>query len=211
MACLRTGMEPGTMSELPDGWDVKFNDPPGAGTEYAEFMRLNLMAFASRVGIPYEVLTGDLRDISDRALRLLLLEFRRLIDMDRWLYIIPMFCGRIRDAWWDAAVLDGALSAPGYATERDTYTETLWVPNGWSYSHPVQDVEADMKAIRAGLASRNSVILANGDDPEQIDAEQVADNARADALGLMHDSDGRQAKNGPAAAMVTTNSQDQNQ
>lgn len=202
------GMEPGTMSELPAGWDVKFNDPPGAGADYAEFMRLNLLAFCARMGIPYEVLTGDLREISDRALKLLLLEFHRLIEMDLWLQIIPMFCGRVRDAWWDAAVLDGSLIAPDYATDPEEYRETLWVPQGWPYAHPVQDVDADIKAIRAGLTSRTKVVLGKGEDPEEIDAEQVADNERADLAGLTHDSDGRQAKNGPVATQPMT--QDEN-
>lgn len=204
------GMEPGTMSELPKGWDVKFNDPPGPGTEFAEYMRLNLLAFCAASGIPYEVLTGDLRDVSDRALKLILLEFHRLIEMDLWLQIIPMFCQRIRDAWWDAAVLAGALDAPGYDVDPEEYTDTLWVPQGWPYAHPVQDVDADIKAVRAGFTSLTKVVLGHGEDPEETAAEQVADNARADALGLKHDSDGRQAKSGPAPAPAEPAQQDQN-
>jgi len=190
------GLEPGTMQELPPGMEPKFSEPPGPGQDYAEFMRTSLMAYAARLGIPYEVLTGDLRNVSDRALRLILNEFRRLIEMDVWLYLVPQFCQKVRAAWFDAAVLGGALDIAGYADIRAEVIDTLWVPQGWPYSHPVQDVDADIKAIRGGLQSRTGTILANGDDPEQIDAEQVEDNARADALGLKHDSDGREAKRG---------------
>jgi lambda family phage portal protein len=190
------GLEPGTMQELPEGVEPKFSEPPGAGTDYAEFVRSNLMAIAARSGVPYEVLTGDLRGVSDRALRLILAEFRRLIESDRWLYLLPKWCQAVRDAYFDAAVLAGVIDAPGYAQDRDMYTETLWVPDGWAYSHPVQDVDADIKAIRAGLTSRTAVVLANGDDPEEVDAQQVEDNERADTAKLKHDSDGRQAKGG---------------
>ena len=72
--------------------------------------------------------------------------------------------------------------------------ETLWVPQGWPYSHPVQDVKADKEAILAGLQSRTATILANGDDPEQVDAEIAADNARAASLGLVFDTDARNAQ-----------------
>src|SRR5690606_36325209 len=66
------GLEPGTMQELPVGWDVTLSQPPAPGTDYAEFLRGHLLAIASRHGVPYEVLTGDLRNISDRALKLIL-------------------------------------------------------------------------------------------------------------------------------------------
>lgn len=203
------GMEPGTMSELPPGWDVKFNTPPAPGANYAEFMRLNLMAFAARIGIPIEVLTGDLRNVSDRALKLVLLEFHRLIEMDQWLYFIPMFCGKIRDAWWDALVLDGGIDAPDYYDDPEHYRETLWMPEGWPYAHPVQDVTADEKAVAAGFTTRSRIVLRRGEDPLAIDAEQAADNARADALGLKYTSDGRVAN--ADVAPVDQNNQDNNQ
>lgn len=189
------GLEPGTMQELPAGMKPEFSDPPQAGQEYGDFMRGHLMAIAARHGVPYEVLTGDLRDVSDRALRLILNEFRRVIEMWQWLILIPMFCQPVREAYLDAAVLAGALDIPGYADVRDDVFETLWVPQGWPYSHPVQDVNADVIAIRAGLQSRSATVLGNGDDAEQTDEEIAADNKRADSLGLILDSDPRKVSN----------------
>lgn len=189
------GLEPGTAQELPPGMKPEFSDPPQAGGDYAEFMRGHLMAIASRLGVPFEVLTGDLRNVSDRALRLILNEFKRLLEMWQWLWFIPQFCQPVREAWFDAAVMSGALNIPGYADLREQVVETLWVPMGWPYSHPVQDVTADVKAIRGGLASRTSINLARGEDAEQIDREQAEDNARADGLGLVHDTDPRKVSN----------------
>lgn len=178
------GLEPGTAQELPEGVKPEFSNPPSAGSDYPEFYRTHLMAAAAAYGVPYEVLTGDLRDVSDRSLKLILNEFRRLIEMDQWIYMIPQFCQRIRESYFDAAILSGALVVDGYDAIRDDVVETLWVPQGWPYSHPVQDVTADIKAIDAGLQSRTATILANGDDPEEVDQEIAEDNARASALGL---------------------------
>lgn len=189
------GLEPGTGQELPPGMKPEFSDPPQAGTDYSEFLRGHLMAIAARHGVPFEVLTGDLRNVSDRALRLILNEFKRLIEMWQWLIMIPQFCQPIREAWFDQAVLAGALEAPGYADDREDIVDTLWVPEGWPYSHPVQDVTADKDAIRAGLTSRSKVVLGNGEDPEEIDGELAEDNRRADALGLVLDSDPRKTSN----------------
>lgn len=189
------GLEPGTGQELPPGMKPEFSNPPQAGADYAEFIRGHLMAIAARLGVPYEVMTGDLRNVSDRALRLILNEFKRLLETWQWLWFIPQFCQPVREAWFDAAVMSGALEIPGYADLRDEAVETLWVPMGWPYSHPVQDVTADVKAIRGGLASRTGVNLARGEDAEQIDAEQQADNNRADELGLVYDTDPRKVSN----------------
>jgi lambda family phage portal protein len=190
------GLEPGTGFELPEGWEPVFSQPPSPGTDYAEYIRGGLMAIASRLGMPIEILTGDLRDISDRALKLILNEFRRLIEMDQWLYLIPQVLKGIRGAWLDAAVLSAALAVSGYAEARDDILEgTLWVPQGWPYSHPVQDVSADRMAVRAGFTARSQIVLENGEDPEEVDAQIATDNARADALGFVLDSDPRKTSN----------------
>lgn len=179
------------MQYLPPGVDVKFNSPPDAGPYYSEFMRQGLMAFATTMGLPLEVLTGDLREISDRALRLILNEFRRLIEMWQWLTFIPRFCQPWRARYFDAAVLAGALEIPGYSEKRAEVVDTLWVPQGWPYSHPVQDVDADIKAIRAGLQARSSTVLARGEDPEQMEQTIASDNERGDQLGFVFSSDPR--------------------
>ena len=54
-------------------------------------------------------------------------------------------------------------------------------------------------AIRAGLMSRSEAISGNGYDAEDVDREIAADNARADALGLVFDSDARHDQAPPAA------------
>lgn len=197
------GLEPGTMQDLPPGKKAVFSDPPDVGSNYADLLRGGLQAIAARNGVPYEVMTGDLRNVSDRALRLILNEFRRVIEQWQWLLIIPQLLQPVREAFFDAGVLAGALDLPGYAEQRDDIVETLWVPQGWPYSHPVQDVDADIKAIRAGLGSRTGVNLANGEDSERIDAEQASDNERADSAGLAYDSDGRRATSGAKTAAAT--------
>jgi lambda family phage portal protein len=185
------GLEPGTAQELPPGVKPEFSDPPTPGADYAEYNRSLLIEIAASHGVPYEVLTGDLRDVSDRALRLILNEFRRSIEMDQWLYAIPMLCQRVREAWYDQAVLARKLRIPNYTEIRADVVETTWVPQGWPYSHPVQDVDADIKAIRAGLSSRTRTNMTNGEDSEEIDAEQVEDNRRSDLMKLRYDSDAR--------------------
>jgi capsid protein len=71
----------------------------------------------------------------------------------------------------------------------------------------VQDVQAQRIGIRAGLVSRSAAILAQGEDPESVDAEHAADNERADRLGLVFDSDPRMRD---SAGNVTDNQEHTN-
>ena len=178
------GLEPGTMQELQPGESVTFADPPDAGNAYPEFMRQQLMAAAASVGVPYEVLTGDLRDVSDRALRVILNEFRRELEQMQWNVFIHQFCRRVWSAWIDSVALSGAIELPDFARRRREFLRVRWVPQGWPYIHPVQDVQSKQLEMRAGIASRSSVILARGDDPEGVDSEIAADKQRAERLGL---------------------------
>ena len=68
------------------------------------------------------------------------------------------------------------------------------VPQGWQWVEPKKEFDAMLTAIRAGLLSRSEAISAFGYDAEDIDREIAADNQRADALGLVFDSDPRHDK-----------------
>ncbi|KVE51002.1 phage portal protein [Burkholderia vietnamiensis] len=181
-------LEPGSMQELAPGEDVKFAEPPGAGTDYGPFMRQQLMAAAASVGMPYEVMTGDLRDVSDRVLRVILNEFRRSIEQIQWNVFIHQFCRKVWRWWVDACALSGAMPMVDYYRRRRDYLRVRWVPQGWPYIHPVQDVTAKRMEIRSGLASRTGAVLSRGDDPEQVDNENAADLARERRLGIRYDT-----------------------
>ncbi|MCX8501814.1 MAG: phage portal protein, partial [Alphaproteobacteria bacterium] len=62
---------------------------------------------------------------------------------------------------------------------------------GWQWVDPLKEADAMKAAIRSGLMSRSEAISANGYDAEDVDREIAADNARADDLGLVFDSDPR--------------------
>jgi lambda family phage portal protein len=182
-------MEPGTLQELLDGEEIEFSDPPDAGNTYVDFMRQQLQAVAAGVDLPCELLTGDMGDISDRVLRVLLNEFRRRIEQLQFSVYVFLLCRPVRAAWLDAAWLSGAIELSDYATRRREYLRTRWVPQGWAYMHPVQDVQGKLLEIKGGLASRSEHVLRTGYDAEQIDQENAADNARAERLGLDYTTD----------------------
>lgn len=185
-------MEPGTMQELSPGEEITFNTPPGAASNYPDFIRQQLMAVAAGIGLPYEILSGDMKGVSDRALRVVLNEFRRRIQQIQHNQLVFQFCRPIWNRWLDMAVLSGAIHAPRFHNNKADYRRVKWIPQGWPYMHPVQDMQAQNLAVRSGFKSRSEVVSEQGYDSEQIDDEIAADNRRADELSLQYESDGRQ-------------------
>ncbi len=185
------GLEPGTLQILEPGEDIKFSAPADVGSSYAEFMRLQFRAVAAAMGITYEMLTGDLTQVNYSSIRAGLLEFRRRCEALQHAVIVHQLCRPIWRAWMDQAVLEGALSLPGYALKPRSFQTARWVPQGWQWVDPQKEFTAMKLAIRAGLTSRTEAISAYGYDAEDVDREIAGDNARADALGLVFDSDPR--------------------
>ncbi len=112
-------MEPGTIQELAPGEEVNFNTPPGSATGYPDFMRQQLMASAAGMGLPFELLSGDMKGVSDRALRVVLNEFRRRIQQIQHNQIVFQLCRPVWNRWLDLAVLSGAISAPNLRDPKE--------------------------------------------------------------------------------------------
>jgi lambda family phage portal protein len=195
-------LEPGIFQELDPGEDVKFSDPP-APAGFADFMKQNLFGVAAATGVPYETLTGDMSGVNDRTVRVILHEFRRRIMAWQHQIVVFQMCRAHWRAWMDQVFLSGALPIPmEYLTNPEPWLRVRWIPQGWPYLQPVQDVAAKKDSIRAGLSSRSAEVGEQGEDAELIDAEQAADNARADKLELRYDSDGRFAATPTAPALL---------
>lgn len=171
--------EPGMLQELADGEEITFSTPPGTSKDYEPFMRTQMHRVSAALGIPYSVLTNDYRDVNDRVMRVALNEYKRQAYAFLRNVIVPKFCTPVRNAWVDAAILSGALPI-----QEADFKATRWTPHAWAYVHPVQEVQADVIAIRNRLKSRTEAVLERGFDAELVDREQADDLAREERLGL---------------------------
>lgn len=174
------GMQPGMTQELDPGQDVKFANPPEAGTTYSDYMRTQNMGTAAAAGIPYEIFSGDIANVSDRTLRVIIQEFRRFAEQRQWQVIIPMMCQPVVEWFAEAGVLANKIRL----NEVDDVRRAEHAPHGWQYIHPVQDPQGKAMEVEKGFRSRSSVIAERGDDPDTVDDERAADEAREKLLGI---------------------------
>lgn len=184
--------EPGTLQVLADGEDVTICEPTDVGPNFEVFVRESKRQVAAALGLLYELLSGDYSQLNDRTLRAALNDFRRAVEGWQHQLVVFQFCRPVWQRWIDLALLSGALVPPP-GMSRAEAAMVKWIPQAWPYIHPVQDVQGKAMEVQAGFSSRTQKVAEGGYDAEVIDAENKADNDRADDLGLSYTSDGRRA------------------
>lgn len=173
---------PGMIEYLKPGEDVKFGNP-SSDANYPAYMRAQLHAVASGLGITYEQLTGDLSQVNYSSLRAGLVEFRRTIDTLRKQVFIPMFCMPVWKRFIDRAYLAGQISKVDYTVS--------WTAPRFEMIDPLKDAQADTLMMRNGTLTLREAIANRGYDPDDQLDEIAATNEQLDAKQIILDSDPR--------------------
>jgi lambda family phage portal protein len=179
-------LEPGTMQVLLPGEDVKFSSPADVGGGYEAFQYRTLLAVSASLGLPYHLVTGDVRQANYSSLRAELVEFRRRVEQLQHGVIAHQLCRPVWARWLETAVLSGALELPDFARSPARYRPVNWIPPRWDWVDPLKDIQAQVLAMEAGLTSRRKVVEGTGYDIEEVDRENASDAKRAADLGLTY-------------------------
>lgn len=189
---LATSLVPGRIQNVAPGEDIRFATPPGVEA-YDEFTRTVLRSAAAGMGITYEALSGDLSNVNFSSARLGRMEMAANISSWQWLMLVPQMLHPIGQWILEQWALE-RMARPARGLKFD------WVPPPMKLVDPTREIPALRDKVRAGFASRQSVVRELGYDPERLLEEQIADAAAADDAGLTFDSDARVAAAGQAAA-----------
>lgn len=181
-------LEPGTIQRLSPGESMEFSDPPETAG-YSDFAKTQLRLIASGLGLPYNVVSGDLSDTSYSSARVGLIEFRKYVDALQW-HFIHMLCRPVFQRWLELEILRGTLP-PVDGGVQEYLDNISWAPPAMQMTDPQREVDAMVLAIRAGLISREMAVASLGYDLAEVDAQIAAGNAAADAAGIVLDSDPR--------------------
>jgi lambda family phage portal protein len=172
---------PGTILMGMPGEELKLFDGDKA-EGYGEFMRQQLLGIAGGFNIPYELVSGDWKDVNDRLVRAILNEFRRYIESCQDHLTTFQMCMGVWRWWMDAEVAYNGMPLPNYSSRRDEHMAVEWRPQAWKYLHPEQDVNAKLTSIKGGLSSRDAEVAASGWDREEVDLQNV--EAEAELLAM---------------------------
>ncbi|GAA5073507.1 phage portal protein [Roseibacterium beibuensis] len=167
-------LHPGALVGLEPGQKIEWTNPPQVEA-YDEFMRAALGAVAMGVGITYEALSGDLRQVNFSSGRMGRMEMDRLVEQWQHLILIAQFCEGIarwfKDSW---ALQAGRRENDIPAGEF----EIRWTAPRRPLIDPVKEIGAMVAEVEGGLSSTQRQQRRLGYDPEEIDQERADDAAR---------------------------------
>lgn len=171
-------VEPGIIERLRPGEKATVATPPVTAA-LNDYVALTDREIAAGLGISYEAFTGDYSRVNYSSARAGWLEFSRSIDSWQQHMLMPMLCASV-GRW----IIDGLAVALGSTAG----ISIDWTPPIREMVNPTEEIKAAREQVRAGFASRASVIRRYGEDPETVDAEIAADHQREQSLGLVFDS-----------------------
>ena len=184
----------GGITQVPTGVNLTVIEPKAA-PGYTDYVKHQLHLIAAGMGVTYEMMTGDVREVNFSSARVSMLEFRRNAEQMQWLTLVPRLCQPIWDAFCAAATMSGKMQPADTAVD--------WATPKWDYVNPEQDVKADLAEISGGLSSISEKLRRRGYKPELVFAELKSDFDRLAAdgtLAIMLQLQTNQAPPAPAPA-----------
>jgi capsid protein len=166
----------GSIFGMPAGMNFTVVQPKAA-PGYVDYVKQQLHIIAAGIGVPYEVLTGDMKDVNFSSARVRLLAYRRSVKAMQGLVLIPKLLRPIHQAFVDAAYLAGKTRASDYKVEFS-------VPK-WEYVNPEQDVKADQAEIAGGLSSISEKLRQRGYEPDVVFNELKSDIDKLRTMGIL--------------------------
>lgn len=165
-------LEPGALRILPPGTTVTFPTMPDTGDAPA-LVKVMQHEICAGVGMPYALVTGDMKDSNYSSSKLGLEAFKRRIKALRASLLIPTVIEPLYRRWALLRLLNGQASIISNAT--------FLFPD-WASIEPKKEAEADVILLNAGLRSRAEIISARGRDIQDVDQEIAADHFEPKAL-----------------------------
>jgi capsid protein len=124
-----------------------------------------LRAISSALGLPYELLSGDLSGVTFASGRHSLIAFERTVDSLVQNLMAYQFNRPIWNWWLKIQVAAGALP------EEILAAPVRWIAPEFQTLDARMTTNATLQKIRAGLLSRSEAVSSTGADPEALDEQ----------------------------------------
>ncbi len=177
-----TEAEPGAIERLPRGLHFKEWDPAHPNDAYNDFVKGQLRAISTGLGLSYNKLANDLESVNFSSLREgNLAERETWKSLQEWLF--DQWKRPQYDDWLEMALIAGAIKP--LAPERiEKYKRVEFVGRRWPWVDPLKEQQANELSLNQGLRSRSEIIREMGRDPEEVWEEIRSENELMESLGV---------------------------
>jgi len=173
--------DPGTLEQLPEGWDFKAFDPQHPSTAFEPFVKMCLRDIFTGMGISYNKAANDYEGVNYSSLR-----ESNLAERDFWKTIQCWFFEGLHEEiyrdWLEMALTTRQIPLPIAKIEK--YDAATWRGRGWKWVDPLKEATAAEKNYSLGTTSLTRICDDNGDDFEQILQERKAEQELAKQYGV---------------------------
>jgi lambda family phage portal protein len=174
--------QPAIFPELPPGYDMKMFAPHSPNGNEGEFLKAMLRGVAVGFDVDYTTFASDLREVNFSSIRSGIQEAREVYRY--WqTYFIEHLNREVYLAWLRSAILSEAIEGL-LVRDFDRVADPRWLPRGWSYVNPLQDVEADSLRVNNAFTTRTEVAADEGADFEEILATLAEEQKLANKYGI---------------------------
>lgn len=179
-----SNVEPGTGEILAYGQKPVLVDPKFPVEAATDFKKDSLRGASAGSGTPYFTMANDLESVNFSSGRLGLEHAR-----DGFKILQEHFIDNFRrphfNEWLKYAILSGEVPI-SVARLEELQMAAVFHGRRWGYINPMQDAQADIMGIEAGLTSRSRVIADSerGGNVEEVDSEIANDKEIDEAHGL---------------------------
>lgn len=184
---LVTEFEPGTFQQLPEGMDFKPFDPTHPNTAYKDFTKTVLRSVASGLLVSYNNLTNDLESVNYSSIRAGQSEERSQWQICQN-FMIHNFCSPIYKSWLRMAITSGWFELGGNAnlpmSKVTKFENVRWIPRGFPYVNPLQEIQAKQLAVQLGVESLTDITATNGKEWDEVISQLARERDIIRDLGL---------------------------
>lgn len=168
-------LSPGMVMYGSAGMTVTFSDPKAVGG-YVDYKRSRVRDISAGIGIPYELVQGDLSQVNYSSYRAGLLAYRQRIEAFQWLCLIPQLCVPVERRFLEVLDMRGWLPSGEISAK--------WVPPEFDLLDRESEAKADSEMLANGTLSWPDAVLAKGNDPEKQLSEIEQWNPRLAKAGI---------------------------
>jgi len=164
--------------DLEPGDRAEFLESRSPSTEFQAFTQMMIQTALKGLDIPYSFF--DEAHTNYSGARQALLQYEQSADVKR--ADMRLFLNSLTDWRLSLFIVDGLLELPRGMTLANLRWE--WIARGIPWIDPLKEVNADIAAIGAGLASRTDVLKRQGKYFYDIADQLAAENEYLKSLGL---------------------------
>lgn len=178
-------VEPGTITRISPGEEMRFTNPP-AKDGLESYARQVLRGIAAAYGMSYEALTGDLSNVNFSSARMGWIETQRMYSRLQFQTFVPNFCAPILDWFLEYGAIGMAFSVKDVTA--------TWTPPRREMIDPTKEIPAMQAMVRNGFQDWGEAVTEFGFDPETVLGRIKKWNDEFDKNGVILDSDPRKTE-----------------